>query len=101
MAETQNNGLSVSPTFYGFTPIGLMIVAAAAMLFAGGLTRAGLCEYRSTIADQCSEAWSSFHSDLRTSGLGIGGLLAQSPLSALMNLADRQRRERRKWLRFR
>jgi hypothetical protein len=101
MDEPRDEPLSVTPTWYGFTPIGMMIVAAAAMLIAGGLTRAGLCEYRATAADQCAEAWSSFHADLRTSGLGIGGLLAQSPLSALMNLADQRRKDQRRAARSR
>jgi hypothetical protein len=100
MYKPQDEPLSVSPTFYGLTPIGWMIVGAAALLFAGGLTRAGLCEYRAKEPDQCAEAWSSFHSDLRTSGLGIGGLLAQSPLSALMNLANKRQVTRRRWLRI-
>lgn len=99
--DVQQQPASVSPTWYGFTPIGLMIVGAASVLLAGGLTRAGLCEYRASGADQCAEAWRDFGSDARTAGLGIGGLLAQSPVAALMNLADQQRRRRRGWFRIR
>jgi hypothetical protein len=85
--------LSVSPTFKGFTPIGLMIVGAAVSLAASGAVRVGLCELRASGPDQCQPAWDSLTADLRASGLGIGGLLAQSPVAAYLSGHKRRQQQ--------
>jgi hypothetical protein len=85
---------SVSPTFNGLTPIGIIIVGAAASLAISGAVRVGLCELRATGADQCQPAWDSLAADLRASGLGIGGLLAQSPVAALLETTTGRGRRR-------
>lgn len=77
--------ISVSPTFKGFTPIGLIIAGSAAVLIAQGAVRVGVCEVRSRLPEQCAPAWDNLRSDLTTAGLGIGGLLAQSPVSAFLS----------------
>lgn len=85
--------ISVSPTFKGFTPIGMIICGAAVSLAVSGSVRVGLCEMRASGPDQCQPAWDSLQADLRASGLGIGGLLAQSPVAAYLSGHKRRQQQ--------
>jgi hypothetical protein len=77
--------ISVSPTFKGFTPVGIIICGSALALAVQGSVRVGICEVRAKGPDQCAVAWDNLRSDLTTAGLGIGGLLAQSPVAAFLS----------------
>ena len=85
--------VSVSPVLAGMTPIGWMICAASAGLMLIGSANVAVCEVRSGSSTLCKEEWSDLKADMRTAGLGIGGLLAQSPLAHLMGDWNRKRDE--------
>lgn len=81
---------SVSPTFCGFTPIGIVTAAASATLIVAGVTRVGICELESTGINQCTEAWNGLADNAKAATLGVTGLLAQSPLAELLRRKDEE-----------